>query len=702
MSDNQIFVGRQDELRQFAAFLEQKQGGAAIVVGQLGMGKTWLLNKMAKLAEELPNLKCGWVRYEVTPTDSVDSLMALMMDNAFEAASTEPGSFDKVPQRRKQWLALLKTFVPKGKDIAELVESLRRDPQCNTRDQFLERLAFISQRTPNNGRAIFIVDPEKYMQPDSDQSWAIVIKGLPEKIKFLFAQRPEDVLVDSQVISRLNNTVRIPREDLGILSEEDVDDLLKYRKDELSQPIPQLHDTLRKYNGHPYAIGASLDLLVAGVKLEELPERPEPVDFSAVQWKELCKRGKEAVRIFKAYAILQVPVPDEVMQAVSQIDTDAIHVVMADKYLSALFRKELDGKRIYHTILADYILEQMADDEKQQYHNRAIDFYRRKLKQARENQTAPDPLAAARLAEHVLQAEGPKAFVHAFINDCYPALYTLGLLDVAESLSLRAINLVEDNTEEKAAALGNLGNVYQTRGEFNKALEIYKNSLGIKGKIRQPKSISSTLSNLGVVYASRGNLEQAKDMFSRALSIDEQIGYKKGVAQDYGNIGNVYYTRGELDNAEDMYKKAVEIFEQIDSLKNQANQYGNLGNVYRARGDLDKAEEIYKKALEINLQIGRLEGQAITYGNLGIVYKIRGDLDKSEKMHKKALDIDEQMGNKQGMAEDYANLGIVYKKRGGIAKAREYWQKALALYKQIGMSHKVSKYENLLDSLDKK
>jgi len=118
------------------------------------------------------------------------------MDNAFEAASTEPGSFDRVPERKKQWLALFKTIVPKGGEIAELINSLRRDPTKNTRDQFLGRLRLISKRMLDKGRAIFVIDPEKYMQEKSDQSWAIVVKELPEKIKFVFAQRPEDVLVE--------------------------------------------------------------------------------------------------------------------------------------------------------------------------------------------------------------------------------------------------------------------------------------------------------------------------------------------------------------------------------------------------------------------------------------------------------------------------------------------------------------------------
>jgi energy-coupling factor transporter ATP-binding protein EcfA2 len=217
MDAGKIFVGRKAELEQFKEILKDPKGQAVLVVGQAGMGKTWLVNEMTEIAENHPDLKCGWVRYEVTRTDSVDSTMSLMMDNAFEAAGTEPGSFDRVPERKKQWLALFKTIVPKGGEIAELINSLRRDPTRNTREQFLGRLRLISKRMPDKGRAIFVIDPEKYMQADSDQSWAIVVKELPEKIKFVFVQRPEDVLVDSETFGDLTNVVSIPEKSLDVL-----------------------------------------------------------------------------------------------------------------------------------------------------------------------------------------------------------------------------------------------------------------------------------------------------------------------------------------------------------------------------------------------------------------------------------------------------------------------------------------------------
>lgn len=61
MANIGIFVGRKEELKEFTKALEDPRGQAIIVVGNRGMGKTWLVNRMAKLAGKHPTLKCGFV-----------------------------------------------------------------------------------------------------------------------------------------------------------------------------------------------------------------------------------------------------------------------------------------------------------------------------------------------------------------------------------------------------------------------------------------------------------------------------------------------------------------------------------------------------------------------------------------------------------------------------------------------------------------
>ncbi|MCJ7728633.1 MAG: tetratricopeptide repeat protein [Sedimentisphaerales bacterium] len=690
MAKSEIFVGRKEELEEFMRVLENPQGQAIIVVGNRGMGKTWLVNRMAKRASEHPTLKCGWVRYEVTPTDSPDSTMAIMMDNAFEAGQVKEGSFDGTKRGLEQWRSFLNVF-----NLGDLILSLQRDPAKNTRQQFLERLELISGRMPENGRAIFIVDPEKYMAKDSDQTWAIVVKGLPEKIKFIFAQRSEDVLVDSDVIDGLDNVVRVPSKTLETLSEEDVDELVNCRRENLRVEISDLRKILSRYKGHPYAIGAALDMVEQGTKLEELPKTGKPTEFAAKQWGKIGGKGDEAIKLFEAYAILEVAVPDDIVESVSGLNTTTRKRLQNDKYLRGLLRDEAGGRRIYHSMLADYIFGQMSEEEKKEYNKRAVEVYRGKLSKAEKEQTKPDELAAVRLPEHVLSAGGEDAFVDAFVNECTGVLLILGLLDEALSLSVRALGMVEKDSEEQAMVLGNLGQVYQIRGELNKAEEALKKALRIDKRIGCMKNIAGDFDNLGLLYIKKGKLDKAEEFLNKSLKLHKKIGQLDGIASDYRNLGLIYKTRGELDKAEEMHKKALGIDEMIVSPKGISCDYGNLGVIYGMRGELDKAKEMFQKTLEIDERIGWLEGIASSYCSFGQIYRKEGRLEKAEEMYKKSLTIAEKIGVQEGIAIQCYNLGMIYEERGDLGMAREYGEKARDLYKKIGMPNEVKMVEGM-------
>jgi tetratricopeptide (TPR) repeat protein/energy-coupling factor transporter ATP-binding protein EcfA2 len=694
MGAERIFVGRKAELEQFKKVLEDPYGQAILVVGQAGMGKTWLINKMADLAENHPQLQCGCVRYEVTPTDSVDSTMALMMDNAFEAAQVEESSFVGTKRRLEQWRRLLNVI-----NIGDLVMSLRRDPQRNTRDQFLERLRLISEKMLENGRAIFVIDPEKYMQKESDQAWAIVVKQLPEKIKLVFAQRPEDVLVDSAQVRGLINLKHIPDADLEVLDEEAIDDLLAQRLAKVPYSVAELRKAVARYHRHPYAVVAALDLIEDGVGIEQLATDPTPEGIAKDQRDRAFQKGPDAVQLLEAHAVLEVGAPDDVVDAVSGIGSATYKSLLADNYLGKLLREEGYGKRIYHAILADYIGEQIGEAEKKAYHSRAVEVYREKLNQAREKQTKPDALAAMRLPEHVLAAEGPKAFVEAFARQCFEPLLNAGLLDGAVALSQRALGMVEQGSVWEGYVWSNLGLLYRNRGDLDEAEDAHKRSLGIVTRLGCMDAVASVYAGLGLLYEAKGNLRGAEKMHLEALRIEQKIGRVKGVARQYHNLGKLYGQTGELDKAEELFKKALHIHVSLGNQHGIGAAYSNLGLVYHRRGDLDKAEATQHKSLAIADRLGLKQVMATNYANLGLIHTDKGELDKAEEMHKRSLEIAEKLGMQEVTANQYGNLGVIYEQRGDIAKARQYWEKALQLYKKIGMPHMVEKVQGWIDQL---
>ena len=87
--------------------------------------------------------------------------------------------------------------------------------------------------------------------------------------------------------------------------------------------------------------------------------------------------------------------------------------------------------------------------------------------------------------------------------------------------------------------------------------------------------------NLGVIYQTRGELDRAEEMLKKSLAINEKLGRQEGMASQYGNLGLIYRTRGELDRAEEMLKKSLAIFEKVGRREGVASATPTSGSSTR-------------------------------------------------------------------------------------------------------------------------
>ena len=78
---------------------------------------------------------------------------------------------------------------------------------------------------------------------------------------------------------------------------------------------------------------------------------------------------------------------------------------------------------------------------------------------------------------------------------------------------------------------------------------MYRKSLEIEEQLGRKEGMASDYGNLGIVYQDRGDLDEAEAIYRKALELDEQLGRKEGIASNYSNLGNLYQMRGDLDEA---------------------------------------------------------------------------------------------------------------------------------------------------------
>ncbi len=100
---------------------------------------------------------------------------------------------------------------------------------------------------------------------------------------------------------------------------------------------------------------------------------------------------------------------------------------------------------------------------------------------------------------------------------------------------------------------------------------------------------------MGMVYQSQGDYDRALELYGRSLEIKEKLGDIAGAANSYGQLGLLNFQLGRYETAAEYFIKAFAIFHQIGSPNAQlAQQY--LARVQEKIGE-KKLEEIVKRVI---------------------------------------------------------------------------------------------------------
>ena len=236
----------------------------------------------------------------------------------------------------------------------------------------------------------------------------------------------------------------------------------------------------------------------------------------------------------------------------------------------------------------------------------------------------------------------------------------------------------------EGGAYGNLGNAYQSLGDFPKAVEYHTKRLSIAKEVGDRAGEGGAYGNLGNAYRSLGEFQKAMEYHTKHLSIAKEVGDRAGEGAAYGNLGNAYQSLGDFQKAIEYHTKDLSIAKEVGDTAGEGRAYGNLGNAYESLGDFQKAMEYHTKHLSIAKEVGDRAGEGGAYGNLGNAYQSFGDFQKALEYHTKRLSIAKEVGDRAGEGRAYGNLGNAYQSLGDFQKAIEYHTKHLSIAKEVG------------------
>ncbi|MFO0971979.1 MAG: tetratricopeptide repeat protein [Phycisphaerae bacterium] len=690
---SKAFVGREDELAAFQKWVAAPASRpAALLVGPAGAGKSSLLRRCATSFGRRNGQ--GWFIHHarVNANEAAGPFLDRLLRDAYDVLRRR--FIPAGPDDHRQKQELLEHIPAVGGLLSTLVSSDRRPAWQRFRDY----IHAIGSALRADERFVLLIDPLRTMKDEQAEEWLSVAAELPATVRVLLAQRPDDcVAAHAEAHRHFHRLLQTP---LGDLSAETIAEWydIEISQDRLRDAARRWsHDVRRRlalaaaarYAGHAFAHDAVITLLgdaPSADPVAQLQAWPATVEeLLDMLWRSVASLGEDHVRAALVLQLFGVAAPLEPWAQAADLPAERLSAMLAEPRFAHFFDGSPEaGLQPYHALFAARIereLEKMPQ-RRAELAEKCWAVVEPHLDLQKLNHTTPPPFflfAAPAVARRFDSTD--RWF--AAVNVAWSAKFRLGMLDAAVADLGDALGRTADSGVQ-AAVFGNLGLIYQTRGDLDQAEAMLRKSLAINEKLGRLEGMAAAYGNLGLIYQTRGDLDQAEAMHRKALEINEKLGRLEGMASQYGNLGVIYRTRGDLDQAEEMYKKSLAISEKLGLLKLTANQYGNLGVIYQTRGELDQAESMHRKSLEIEEKLGRLEGMAIQYGNLGLIYRTRGDLDQAEEMYKKSLAISEKLGLLELTANQYGNLGVIYKTRGELDQAEAMLRKALAIDEKLG------------------
>lgn len=250
-----------------------------------------------------------------------------------------------------------------------------------------------------------------------------------------------------------------------------------------------------------------------------------------------------------------------------------------------------------------------------------------------------------------------------------------------------------------ASALNNMGMIYKTKGDINKALNYYLESLKIQQTVKDKLGIAACFNNIGAVYNIQGDIPKSLEYWHKSLTILEEIEHKQGLSATLNNIGVVYNNQGDIDIALDYWERCIKIRIKINDQRGLAESYSNVGMAYDSRNDYSKALEYLNKSLAIREELGDKLGKATAISNLASVYQHQGKQSKALESWQKCLKIQTELGEIEGELNSINNICVVYRNQGNINEAQLYGEKSLKIAQEIGYPSYIRRAAENLSSI---
>lgn len=256
------------------------------------------------------------------------------------------------------------------------------------------------------------------------------------------------------------------------------------------------------------------------------------------------------------------------------------------------------------------------------------------------------------------------------------------------------------NRRFEALTYNTIGNNLKSLGDYNKAINSFKEAIKINVEINNPEGLSSSYLNLGNVYFALESYLKAEKCYSIALVEYEKVIKKDTVdlANIHNNLSGIYWAQKKIDKAKESLQRAYNLYKLKNDEDGIASALNNFGFLEMARGNKEQALVYFNEALPHKINIGNNDEIADSYVTISLMYE---QLKQPQKALAQALNSLKHIDTSLSIPiveKVFTQIANCYEINGNTKKAIEYYKKVKEISKNV-MSKQLSEQ---IDDAEKK
>lgn len=708
-------VGRNRELKELVDSLNELlagRGGAVLVEGEPGVGKTRLLAETARDAQWL-GLRVLWATCEEIGTAHPYQALAGAVGAQLTPLVTEQlaGRIDDV------WLREAARVVPALGSILPAAEAatLRgADATQRMREAFTRLLLGLAATNPT----VVVLDDLH----SADEETLDVLRTLSGRLDgsnllLLITYRAQEardrpaVRAVAEALAQDPSTRRLVLEPLSLSGTAQLVARATSSRT-ASTAAPRLH---RETGGNPLFVLETLRALHEAGELELLAsangQLPVARNVQEITTRRVGRLPPSAQKIAAVAAVMATSIDLGTLSEASGMRpedvADAVNVLIRADVLTGAA-----AVAFRHSLLRRAVYEQLPGPRRRELHARvgesleatrpdAVELLARHFLTARHWRKALRYLRLAAERAQALHAHATAAAHYESALACAErvplsaesrfdllaaaedVLGILGRRDAQDRVLEGMDELVAGDMRRRAEVRVRQAWWFAHTDRFADAERVARQALSLARRIDDPESLGAALTVLGTTMGWRGRPADAVPHLEAAVSANEHDPALQ--AESRWALGNVLRDLSRYDAAADQLTRAYSLYQEANDAAGQANAMGALAAVYMETGRSAAAEACYLQALMRCRSIGFRRGEAVNLSNLAKNQYFCGDVAAAQKQLSDALAACSGLGDRRLEAFARAHAANMrHRVLGEDDAACDDAEAALALAREIG------------------